>query len=120
MDKEQTVHSFWSGFDLPAYDEGTVPDDAVMPYITYAVATDSIGFPVALTGSIWYKATEWETISNKKDQIARSISGHLSLPFEGGFLYLTKGTPFAQRLADPDDTIRRIYINIMAEYLSAF
>ena len=29
---------FFSGFGLPAYQEGTVPDDAVLPYITYSIA----------------------------------------------------------------------------------
>ena len=41
MTAEQTLHSFWSSFGLTAYDENSVPDDAVLPYITYSVSYDS-------------------------------------------------------------------------------
>jgi len=44
----------------------------------------------------------------------------LSLPFDDGYLYLTKGTPFIQRMPDVSDTVKRIYINIMVEFLSAY
>lgn len=34
---------------------------------------------------------------------------------------LKRGSPFAQRMSDPnDDMIRRIYINITAEFLTAY
>lgn len=122
MDKAQTLHTFWSGFGIPAYDENSVPDDAVMPYITYTVATDSIDNPVPLTASIWYDSTAWDTISQKAEKVAESVGkrGHLSLPFDDGYLYLTKGTPFIQRMPDVSDTVKRIYINIMVEFLSAY
>jgi hypothetical protein len=36
-------------------------------------------------------------------------------------LYISKGSPFAQRMKEPsDDMVRRIYININAEFLTAF
>ena len=119
MDKSQAVHNFWSGFSIPAYDENSVPGDAALPYITYSVATDSLGNPVALTGSVWYKSTSWEAASRKADEIAEGIGSHKVIALDNGYLYLTKGTPFTQRMPDPDDTIKRIYINIMAEYLTA-
>jgi hypothetical protein len=44
-----------------------------------------------------------------------------SIKFDGGRLYIAKGNPFAQRMADPnDDMIRRMYLNIQAEFLSAY
>lgn len=122
--KEQAIHQFWSGFGLKAYDEQTVPtgDDApAFPYITYEVITDNLNHPVMLTGSLWYRSASWAEITAKKDLIANSIGyGHKIIKIDGGYMYLTRGTPFAQRMGDEtDDMIRRIYIQINCEYLTA-
>ena len=74
MNKEQAIHTFWSGFGIPAYDEQTVPDDAVMPYITYRVVTDSIGNVCNLTGSIWYRSTSWKEVSDKAAEVAKFVA----------------------------------------------
>ena len=121
MDKEQAIHSFWSGFGLTAYDENTVDEDAKMPYITYSVSTDSLDGPLTLYGSLWYKSTSWEEISKKAEQIAEYISKASPIKLDSGYLWIMKGTPFAQRMSDPSsDLIRRIYINIDAEFLTAY
>lgn len=119
MDKEQAIHNFWSSFGLTAYDVNTVPDKAQTPYITYEVSVDNVGNPVLLTGSIWYRSISWEEITKKKDEISEAIGyGHKTIKVDGGYLYITRGTPFAQRMSDNDDSIRRIYINLMVEFLT--
>lgn len=123
MNKEQVLHSFWSSYGLNAYDEFSVPDDAVMPYITYGVATGALEDVLVLHGSLWYRSPSWEQITLKAHQIAQDIGqyGHKIIPFDDGRLYLTQGVPFAQRMSDAsDDMVRRIYININAEFLSAY
>jgi hypothetical protein len=123
MDKSQGLQSFWETFGIPAYDELTVPDNAVMPYITYSNVTDSLGSPVPLTGSIWYHSTSWEEITKKADQISEYVNvlGFALVKLDNGYIYITKGNPFAQRMSDDSDSmIRRIYINLMAEYLTQF
>ena len=123
MDKSQGLQSFWETFGIPAYDELTVPDNAVMPYITYSNVTDSLGSPVPLTGSIWYHSTSWEEISKKADQISEYVNvlGFALVKLDNGYIYITKGNPFAQRMSDDSDSmIRRIYINLMAEYLTQY
>lgn len=121
MDKEQAIQSFWGSFGIPAYDSSTVPDDAVMPYITYDVSVDSIGAPVLLTGSVWYRSNRWVEATLKKDEIAARIGyGYDIITIDGGYLYITKGSPFAQRVADEDDSVRRILINLMCEFLTAY
>lgn len=121
MDKEQALHAFWSGFGMPAYDESSVPEDAVMPYITYNVATGSINDVLPLSATLWYRSSSWEAISKKSEEIARRIAedGFYIHDVDGGYLWLTKGSPFAQRIQTENDSmIRRIYINITAEYLT--
>lgn len=124
MDKAQALHSFWSSFELTAYDESTVPtgeNAPDFPYITYNVVTDSFDTDVASYASLWYKDYSWAAITAKADAISNAIGmGGKIVPFDGGALWIKRGTPFAQRMADDsDDTIRRIYINITLEYISA-
>ena len=123
MTKEQAIHTFWSGFGIPAYDEQTVPDNAKMPYITYRVVTDSIGNVCNLTGSIWYRSTSWKEVSDKAAEVARAVGqyGFTKLKLDDGYVWFTKGAPFAQRMSDPaSDMIRRIYLNVQAEFLTAY
>lgn len=122
MDKSQVINNFWSSFNLPVYDENTVPDDAVPPYITYSESTGTMDNLIVLNASLWYRSASWTEISRKSEEIAKAISynGKI-LKFDDGYLYLCQGSPFSQRMADPsDDMIRRIYININAEFLSAY
>lgn len=123
MDKYQAIHKFWSSFSLPAYDENSVPDDAVMPYITYNVSVGSLGNVNVLNGSVWYRSSSWKDISNKVDEIARLVgeSGYYIDNIDGGYVWMTHGSPFAQRMSEPgDDSVRRMYININAEFLTRF
>lgn len=121
MDKSQAVHYFWSGFGIPAYDELAVPDDAKFPYITYAVVTDSLDNIVLLTGSVWYRTTSWKEASQKSDEISEKLAylKGLVIPLDKGYLWLYRGTPFAQRMTDEDDRlIKRIYFNVNGEFLT--
>lgn len=120
MNKAQAIHSFWTSFGLMAYDESTVPQDAKMPYITYNVSEAEIDSYVGLYGSVWYKGTSWEQAELKAKEIAEFIVRMNPIKLDGGYLQISLGTPFAQRLQDEDDTIRRIYINLQAEFYTEF
>lgn len=121
MTKASALYNFWSGFGLTAYEENTVPTDAKFPYITYQVVTDSFGSEVALTASVWYRGTSWVEANAKTEEISRAISrGGKTIPVDGGVLWLKRGTPFAQSMGDEtDDLIKRKYLNITAEFLTA-
>lgn len=117
--KEQVWFQFWDSFSIPSYDESTVPDDATFPRITHNLVMDSFGYPVLMTASVWYYSTSWETISQKVQEIADRIGyGGTVLPYDGGYLWLKRGTPFAQRMADENDSVRRVYMNLEADWLS--
>lgn len=121
IDKAQAIHEFWSSFGLPAYDTNTVKPDAEMPYITYDVMTGDLDDPVALTASIWYHSTSWEDISKKADTIAWVARSHMPVKIKDGYMWITQGRPFAQRMNDPNDTmIRRIVINVTAEFFTNY
>lgn len=125
MDKAQAIYQFWSQFGLPAYDENTIPTGSnrpQMPYLTYSMVTDSLGNPVSMSANLWYHSTSWQAITKKADEIAKALgTGGQVIPVDGGYIYIVRGSPFSQRMSDPEDAdIRRIYINIMAEYLTAY
>lgn len=125
MDKAQAIHNFWSGFGIPAYDENTVPtgDNApAFPYITYSVSVDSLGNMISLSASVWYRSSSWESVSKKVEEISEFIYNQKSpIKIDGGYLWIVFGTPFAQRMSDPsDDMIRRIYVSVAAEFLTAY
>lgn len=125
MDKSQSIHSFWSGFGLPAYDENSVPtgeNSPTMPYITYSVSTDSIGNVVQLSGSLWYRSTSWADISKKADEISEYLgTGGKVISIDNGYMWVVSGHPFAQRMSDSnDELIRRIYVNLQAEFITAY
>ena len=126
MDKEQALQSFWSSFGLTAYDDRTVPtgDNApAFPYNTYELSTDELDHPLTLTASLWYRSSSWQDITAKCHEIERYIGeyGHRVIELSNGFLYITKEHPFAQRMGDDsDDMIRRIVLQIKAEFLTAY
>ena len=119
MTKDMALYAFYSGFGLPAYDENTVPDEAELPYITYQVATSDFDNNVMLSASLWYRSTSWAEIQDKADEINDYIGrGGVFLPFDGGAIWLRRGSPFSQRMDEPsDNAVRRILLNLTAEYV---
>ena len=121
LDKFQAIHYFWNSFGIPAYESTTVPEGTNLGdfYITYDASIDSLGRAVPMSASIWHKNTmSWEAISKKAEEISDALSSVYTVPMRVGYLYITRGTPFAQRMSDEDESVRRIYITIMAEYLA--
>ena len=118
MDKIRAYNQFWNSFGIPAYDESTVPDEAKPPYITYQTASDDFGNAVFLNASIWYRGTSWADVTYKEQQISEYIGrGGRTVQYDGGAFWIVKGSPWAQRMSDPeDDSIRRIVLQYNIEF----
>jgi hypothetical protein len=120
MTKEQAYHAFLASFGWPVYDENTVPDDASLPRITYNFADAEFDAPVAMPISVWDRSTSWASVTAMKDRIYNAIRlGGKIIRFDGGYIWVKRGQPFSQRMADENDSIRRIYIVLEVEYLTA-
>ena len=119
MDKIQAYNSFWNGFGLKAYNETSVPDGALMPYITYEVAEDSFNHSIALTASIWYRSASWTESVEKTREIEQNIGrGGRLVSYTNGAFWIKKANPWAQRLADEnDDSVRRTVLNVEVEFI---
>ena len=121
MTKAAAIYQFWNSFGLTAYEENTVPTDATFPYITYQLVTDSFYREIPITASIWYRSESWTAINAKTEEISQKISrGGKIVSCDGGAIWLKRGQPFAQSMGDEsDDLIKRKYLNITAEFMTA-
>lgn len=121
MNKAAAIHQFWSGFGLNAYEENTVPNDAVFPYITYQLVTDAFDTDVNMSASLWYRGESWIDINAKEREISAYIGiGGVIIKRSDGRIWLKKGVPFAQNMGDQSDNlIKRKYLNVTAEFLTA-
>lgn len=121
MTKAAAMYQFWNSFGLTAYEENTVSDDAVFPYITYQLVTDSFDREIPLSASLWYRSESWTAINAKTEEISQKISrGGKIISCDGGAIWMKRGQPFAQNMGDEsDDLIKRKYLNITAEFMTA-
>lgn len=120
MTKAAAIYEFWNGF-LTAYEESTVPSDAEFPYITYQLVEDSLGNDVAMAVSLWYRSSAWANVNKMTNLISKTIGrGGTFLNCDDGKIWIKRGQPFAQNMGDEsDELIKRKYLNITAEYLTA-
>ena len=120
MDKIQALNTFWSSFGWAAYDAYTVPSEDLhpdIPRITHNTEVSEFEDTMSVSVSLWDESYTWDRISQKADEIYAHIgSGGIVIPFDGGALWIKRGSPFYTRMADPDDRIRRIVINVDIEY----
>ena len=122
MNKESAFNQFWNSFGLTFYDETSVPVGAAYPYGTYEAAFDGFGdSKIALDASLWYTGRSWESAMLKTEQIYKSIGvGGVTVPYDGGMLWVTRRTPFARRLGDDsNDQIRRVVLGINIEFVDS-
>ena len=121
MTKAAAIYQFWNSFGLTAYEENTVPTDAAFPYITYQLVTDSFDREVSATASLWYRSESWTAINAKTEEISQKISrGGKIIHCDDGAIWLKRGQPFAQNMGDESDNlIKRKYLNITAEFMTA-
>ena len=129
MTKAAAIYQFWNSFGIKAYEENTVidadeegnPVEPTFPYITYQLVTDSFDREVASTASLWYRSESWTAINAKTEEISAHIGlGGKIIKCDGGRIWIKRGQPFAQNMGDEsDDLIKRKYLNLTVEYLTA-
>lgn len=124
MNKEQALIKIFTDMadvvGMKAYDELSIPDDAKLPYWTYRVSTASMGELVLIPNSMWDRSSEWKRLSEATDKIDKYLSnGGVTQTYDGGMVWLYKGSPFSQRQLDPTDaSIKRMYLVMQAEFIS--
>lgn len=122
MNAQAALNQFWNGFVWDAFEENTVPENAFATrseYITYSAGQNYFDEPMMLTASLWQRSTSWTEIVDKMQEIAETIGfGGTMLKTDDGYLWIKRGTPFAQRMSDEDPAVRRIYLNVEVEFFT--
>lgn len=120
--KAAAWHTFWSQFGLAAYEENAVPHDAEMPRLTYSFYSSSFDRGETVQHvSLFYHSDSWADANELTETISETIGrGGVIIPCKGGAIWIKRGEPFSQSMSDADDDhIRRKYINVTAEFLTA-
>jgi hypothetical protein len=122
MTKDAALYSFFSGFGITACASTAVPSDIVFPYLTYTPIYDAWGGePVSLTVNLWYYGASEKPANEKAQEISQALEGGKVLQCDEGFIWLHRGTPFCQNIAQEDNNnIKGRYLNITAEYLTHY
>lgn len=123
MTKEAALQAFFSGFEIPAYQEDAVPtgqDKPEYPYLTYEVATDDFGEELPISVNLWYRSTSWTAANAKAREISDEITrGGTVVMCDDGGIWIKRGTPFIRSMGDDSDNmIRRKILNITLEFLT--
>ena len=111
------LNTFWNSFDIPAYEVSTVPDSVQMPYITYEGAIDSFGYQIGTTINLYYRGKSWKAITEKLEAIKEKIGEGYYEDYEDGSLLILPANPFAQRVSEEDEEVRRYIINLNYEFI---
>lgn len=118
--KAAALYGFMSQFGIPAYTASSVPESAEFPYLTYELSLGAFGDgETGITVNLWYRGESESPANAKADEISKAIgSGGRIVQCEGGAIWIKRGTPFCQSVYDTDNTIKRRYINISAEFFT--
>ena len=120
MTKGAALQAFFSQF-MDAYAASAVPEDVTFPYLTYELITSALdGGEVGLTVNLWFYTTSEAVPNAKAQELSDAIGyGGVTIPCDGGFIWMKRGSPWCQNLQDDTDpNIKRRYINVTAEYMT--
>jgi hypothetical protein len=122
MTQEAAIYQFLSGFAIPAYASSSVPDQAQFPYLTYdLVLGEWEQGEVNMQVNVWYRTESEATPNAKVREIGAAIGrGGVTVPCDGGFLWLKKGSPWAQSVTidGEDEKVKRRLLNISIETMT--
>lgn len=122
---EQAFNTFWSSFNIPAFDESVTLIKRPFPYITYQLAEgDFNGGDVPMNVSIWDENSQGHSaltfLAEKAEEIRIKIGNNgILIPVEHGKIWIKRGKPFAQNMSEEGNpNIRRKLLLIYAEYIT--
>lgn len=127
MTPEAAIYQWLSGFGVPAYMSSSVPDQSSplwqgFPYIAYDLTLGKWGgTEVNMSVNLFDRTDSEAKLNAKVRELSQALGiGGVTLPCDGGMLWLKKGSPWAQSLAieGEDEAVKRRYININLEFLT--
>lgn len=115
----KALETFFGGFGIPVYAEDSVPDtDAsgakvAPPYVTVQLVVPNWRTGTPFYARVWYRASDFEAIAAKVDEIEAAIGEGVGIPTGAGAVYIFPGTPFCQfQPLAGDITLKCAYLNM--------
>jgi hypothetical protein len=84
------------------------------PYITYQLREPNWRTPSQLYAELWYRSTSLAPINAKTDEIRAAIGEGISIPTDGGAVYLSNFDAEPMYM-EGDDTLKRMYMTMTIE-----
>lgn len=108
----EALKTFFSGFQLPAYSQDSVPDDVQLPYIQYLLNEPTWDEKATMYCMVWYRTKSNSVLLAKADEIMRTIgiAGKKIMLSDGGWLVIRLESNQAQVQVNGDE--RAAYINM--------
>lgn len=111
MEMAAAMKSFFGGFDLPAYEKDSIPDEVYLPYITYPLYEPSWDAQGNSYCQVHYPKEMLEELAAKADEIMDSIGVGLTIPMQGGILKIQLADQQAQIMTD--EASQSAYISLI-------
>lgn len=117
--KAAAIQSFMSGFGMPAYASGSVPDSAAYPYVEYDLEVGAFGETCAASMRLWFKTRSEKAPNEKVEEIARRVTrGGVIVPCDGGAVWIKRGAPFSQSMAGDEPLVKMRLVNLEIEFMT--
>lgn len=116
VDVASALYTFFSGFGITAYTTNNVPENAVLPYLTYDLAVGKTLSSAPIGARLWWEGTLPAALFEKADEIHERIKNGYQIPCGNGYLVLYPGEPFVQPVSDEDDRLSTLYLNVTASF----
>lgn len=108
-DLHKALYNFWASFGLPVWHQDTVPEEAVLPYITFQTVSGEAMSATILTATAWFRDEDQGVNAQRAavlDQIAQAVphEGRMLPVGDKGYLmlYRNSGT-FQSYVQDEED-----------------
>ena len=104
------LKTFASGFGIPAYMNGTIPDPVELPYISFPLVEPEWNAKASFYMQVWDRSTSNERLMSYVDAITGEIGTGIVISLEEGYVVIYPESPVVQFLVDGD--FRSAYINL--------
>lgn len=119
MNQAQALYSWFSGFDIPAHPAQAVPDDAVLPYMTYTPVFGDFDYPVSITVNCWAHTESEVAVFDMIQAVVNKVKAQPIYVYDGGSIRFSYDTPYGADVPnDIDPGLKVKMMNLTAEFLS--
>lgn len=117
MTKAAAIQKFFSGFGLTAYPTTDVPDDAVLPYLTYEFTVGAFEDTTSPTVELYYYSESNIAINAKAQEISDACHNGAAVRFDGGGAVIYSG-PWTGLRDEVSANIKRRRSNFTIQWIS--